>query len=62
MDLLERQRLQRDHRHLDEQIKQIMDRPHADPMTIKQLKKQKLALKDRLYRVVPFEREGQNAA
>jgi hypothetical protein len=52
---LERQRLQRDHRHLDEEIQALMERPHADPMTIQELKKQKLAIKDRLHRIAPVE-------
>ena len=58
MNLLERRRLQRDHRHLDEEIQEIISRPHADPMTIQQLKKQKLAIKDRLHRIAAAEHLG----
>ena len=62
MNHLERERLQRDHRHLDEKIQRIVGRPDIDPMTIKQLKKQKLAIKDRLHRIVPTERQVDDAA
>jgi hypothetical protein len=59
---LERQRLQRDHRHLDEEIQALMARPHADPMTIQELKKQKLAIKDRLHRIAPVDQRVDDAA
>jgi hypothetical protein len=59
---MERQRLQRDHRHLDEEIQALMERPHADPMTIQELKKQKLAIKDRLHRIAPESRPIDDAA
>ena len=62
MNQVERQRLQRDHRHLDEEIQRIMQRAHADPMTIQKLKKQKLAIKDRLHRIASIDPRIENAA
>lgn len=59
---MDRRRLQRDHRHLDEEIKRIMGRAHADPMTIQQLKKQKLAIKDRLHRITAVQNVVEDAA
>jgi hypothetical protein len=40
--------LKREHRDLDEAIDALQDRGSADMLTIKRLKKQKLALKDRI--------------
>ncbi|MFA8441236.1 YdcH family protein [Yoonia sp.] len=40
--------LRREHRDLDEAIEALHDRGAADMLTIKRLKKQKLALKDRI--------------
>ena len=62
MQHLEMQRLQRDHRHLDEEIQLLMERPHADPMMIQELKKQKLAIKDRLHRIAPVDHRVEDAA
>lgn len=62
MQHLEQQRLQRDHRHLDEEIQLLMARPHADPMAIQKLKKQKLAIKDRLHRMTSVDHRGKDAA
>ncbi|MEL6961299.1 MAG: YdcH family protein [Pseudomonadota bacterium] len=62
MQHLERQRLQRDHRHLDEEIQRLLSRTHADPLAIQALKKQKLAIKDRLHRIAPIDDRGQQAA
>lgn len=62
MNHVERQRLQRDHRHLDEEIQRIMLRPHADPTMVRQLKKQKLAIKDRLHHIASVEQRVENAA
>ncbi|MDQ2093851.1 YdcH family protein [Rhodalgimonas zhirmunskyi] len=38
----------REHRDLDEAIEALVDRGTADQLTIKRLKKQKLALKDKI--------------
>ncbi len=40
--------LKREHRDLDEAIEALHDRGSADMLTIKRLKKQKLALKDQI--------------
>ncbi|MEM7472082.1 MAG: DUF465 domain-containing protein [Pseudomonadota bacterium] len=40
--------LKREHRDLDDAIEALQERAVADPLTIKRLKKQKLALKDRI--------------
>lgn len=40
--------LRREHRDLDEAIEALHEREFADMLTIKRLKKQKLALKDRI--------------
>ena len=40
--------LRREHRDLDEAIDALQERGSADMLTIKRLKKQKLALKDRI--------------
>lgn len=40
--------LRREHRDLDEAIEALHERGSADMLTIKRLKKQKLALKDRI--------------
>lgn len=40
--------LRREHRDLDEAIAALSDRTTGDPLTIRRLKKQKLALKDRI--------------
>jgi hypothetical protein len=40
--------LRREHRDLDEAIAALHDKGSADMLTIKRLKKQKLALKDRI--------------
>lgn len=36
------------HRDLDEAIRALEEKPTGDPLTIRRLKKQKLALKDRI--------------
>lgn len=59
---LERLRLQRDHRHLEEEIQRIMGQPRTDPLLLQRLKKQKLAIKDRLYRIIPKQDEIEHAA
>ena len=38
----------REHRDLDEAIAALIEKGTADPLTIKRLKKQKLALKDKI--------------
>ena len=43
--------LRQQHRDLDEAIAALQDRSMADMLQIKRLKKQKLALKDRLARI-----------
>jgi len=43
--------LRREHRDLDEAITALGDRATADPLTIRRLKKQKLALKDKIARI-----------
>ncbi len=40
--------LRREHRDLDEAIEALQDRAAADMLTLKRLKKQKLALKDKI--------------
>ena len=40
--------LEREHRDLDEAIQALQERGSADAFTVKRLKKQKLALKDRI--------------
>ncbi|MBN2905964.1 MAG: DUF465 domain-containing protein [Rhodobacteraceae bacterium] len=40
--------LRREHRDLDNAIHALQDRGTSDPFTLKRLKKQKLALKDRI--------------
>jgi hypothetical protein len=40
--------LRREHRDLDDAINALQERPVADPLTLKRLKKQKLVLKDRI--------------
>ena len=40
--------LRREHRDLDEAIEALQERGSADMLTIKRLKKQKLALKDKI--------------
>ncbi len=62
MNLLERQRLLNDHRHLDEEIQRVMKSPRTDPMILQRLKKQKLAIKDRLHQIVPPQNGMENAA
>ncbi|MFV2052014.1 YdcH family protein [Aliiroseovarius sp. YM-037] len=43
--------LKREHRDLDDAIHALQDRGTADALTLKRLKKQKLALKDRIQRI-----------
>ncbi len=43
--------LQQEHRDLDAAIAALDESGHADPLTLRRLKKQKLALKDRLARL-----------
>ena len=38
----------REHRDLDEAIQALEEKPTADPLTIRRLKKQKLVLKDKI--------------
>lgn len=40
--------LRREHRDLDEAIGALQERPNADMLTLRRLKKQKLALKDQI--------------
>lgn len=40
--------LQREHRDLDEAIRALEEKGTGDPLTIRRLKKQKLALKDQI--------------
>lgn len=40
--------LKREHRDLDEAIRALEEQGRADPLTVRRLKKQKLALKDRI--------------
>jgi len=40
--------LKREHRDLDEAIAALQERPVSDQLTVKRLKKKKLALKDRI--------------
>ena len=43
--------LRREHRDLDDAIDALQERGHADPLTLRRFKKQKLALKDRIRRI-----------
>ncbi len=43
--------LRREHRDLDEAIHALQHSGHADPLRLRRLKKQKLALKDRIARI-----------
>ena len=43
--------LRREHRDLDEAIAAMQDRATSDPLTLKRLKKRKLALKDQIARI-----------
>jgi len=43
--------LRREHRDLDEAIAAMTDRVTSDPLTLKRLKKRKLALKDQIARI-----------
>lgn len=43
--------LRREHRDLDEAVKALEDRQISDQLTLRRLKKQKLALKDRIARL-----------
>ena len=43
--------LEREHRDLDEAIRALEDRGTGDVFTVRRLKKQKLALKDRIRRI-----------
>ncbi len=49
MNAVMQKRLVDDHRRLDEEIDRMLQRRWADPYKIQQLKKQKLAIKDRLH-------------
>lgn len=62
MNSLERERLQRDHRTLDKEIEHAMAANWADYHKIQQLKKQKLAIKDRLYRIAHHDIQAADAA
>jgi hypothetical protein len=43
--------LRREHRDLDAAITALEERASADPLTLRRLKKQKLALKDKIARI-----------
>jgi hypothetical protein len=43
--------LKREHRDLDDAIHALQERPTADPLMLRRLKKQKLALKDRIAQI-----------
>lgn len=43
--------LRREHRDLDDAIAALQERGRADPLALRRLKKQKLALKDRIARI-----------
>ncbi|MEZ5931974.1 MAG: YdcH family protein [Alphaproteobacteria bacterium] len=58
MNAFERERLRDDHRRLDEEIARRLRRPWTDPTELQQLKKQKLAIKDRLHRSVSLDRSA----
>ena len=48
---VELQMFMREHRDLDDAIAALDDAGRADPLTLRRLKKQKLALKDRIARI-----------
>jgi hypothetical protein len=43
--------LTREHRDLDQAVHALEQSGHADPLTLRRLKKQKLALKDQIARI-----------
>lgn len=43
--------LRSEHRDLDDAISAVNERPSADPLTLRRLKKRKLALKDEIARL-----------
>jgi hypothetical protein len=43
--------LRSEHRDLDDAISAVTERPAADPLTLRRLKKRKLALKDEIARL-----------
>ncbi len=62
MNAVMRERLEDDHRRLDEEIERMLGRRWADPHELQQLKKQKLAIKDRLHRQAPIDQVVTKAA
>ena len=62
MNAFESKRLQDDHRRLDEEIARRLQRRWTDPIELQQLKKQKLALKDRLHHITRLEQTAKQAA
>lgn len=50
------QRLQLNQCHLDEELEREMKQQWVDPLRIQQLKKQRLAIKDRLHQITRHER------
>ena len=62
MNAFERERLQDDHRRLDDEIERLLRWRWTDPYELQQLKKQKLAIKDRLHRIVSLDQSAEQAA
>ena len=51
MNAIMQRRLEDDHKRLDEEIERMLRRRWTDAFELQQLKKQKLAIKDRLHRM-----------
>ncbi|NJO37113.1 MAG: YdcH family protein [Rhizobiales bacterium] len=47
---------------MDEEIERMQQRPWANPHELQQLKKRKLAIRDRLHRIAPADRLVTEAA
>jgi hypothetical protein len=62
VNAFETERLRDDHRRLDEGIERRLRRRWTDPTELQQLKKRKLALKDRLHRASRLDRLATQAA
>lgn len=62
MDDFEKKRLHDDHRRLDHEIAQSLQSRWTDPIELQQLKKQKLAIKDRLHQITRLDQSAIQAA
>jgi uncharacterized protein YdcH (DUF465 family) len=62
VNALLRERLEDEHRRLDEEIERMLRWRWTAPCELQQLKKQKLAIKDRLHRIAFTDRSVTEAA